>query len=658
MSDRRSLTETESTALPTPFRHLTATILAAWAIGVATAIVNFAWLAYSGDRAIVRDTALMWLSRYGVEMTGHSLLDHLPLILDREMHLRSLGGALLFAGTTVAANAALLLFVAIPVGAVGAALLATRAGRTPTGRALLSGFTVVALWVAPLVFLVHTVLHRLSPSVACSIGAAAAVLLAVIRIAVRRRVIRTAVRSLLVAGMAIVVVAAVVPVARGLTRGSADVRPSAAPGSPNVLLISIDSLRADRLHCYGNPHETSPTLDQLAKEGARFETVIAPTSWTLPSHVSLFTGMPPSEHGVNFSNRRLGDDATTLPEILHRHGYETAGFVSSVYLERRYGFDQGFDHFDDYSIPKASGTLERLGSSSAKIVSLVVRWLERRNDAADRPFFVFLHMWDVHLDYDPPPPYDKMFDPDYAGPIHMASMRDKRIRPGMSQRDLQHVKALYDGEIRNVDTQIGRLIAYLRDRGVLDRTIVAVTADHGDEWFEHGRFSHHQTLYDEVVRVPLIIRDPGEVPAATVVHSQVRLMDVAPTILSLAGVRYAPFVETARRGLARNLTPLFGGDDRLPPVIAYGNLENRLVSAQTLKAKLIVNLVTGMEEIYDLASDPGETKNLASSLPADYPLRVALRKWRARWRDTAGFAEKTKLSGEDKARLRALGYLK
>lgn len=631
--------------------------LASCSIGIATAIVNYVWLAYSNGRGILRDTALLWLSRYGVEMTGHSLLDHLPLMIDDEMKLRSLGGALVFVATTIVANALILALVAVPVAGVLVALRSIRGVRDRAG--LLSAVAAAGLWLAPLVFLVHTALHRLSPSVAFLIAAGIALVVIPLHRVTPARLLRASAWGLVAVGLA-VSISAVAIVGVGGVPGVETRAPAvlAKPGSPNILLISIDSLRADRLHCYGNPHETSPTLDRIAAEGARFETVIAPTSWTLPSHVTLLTGMPPAQHDVLFTNKRLGDDATTIAEILHDDGYHTAGFASAVYLERRFGFEQGFEHYDDYSVPKASGTLERLGAPAEKSVNLVIQWLKGWHDEPRQPFFVFLHIWDVHLAYDPPPPYDTMFDPDYRGPIHIAIGMGRRIRPGMSARDLRHVKALYDGEIRNVDTQIGRLLAYLRDRGVLDRTIIAVTADHGDEWFEHGQFSHHKTLYDEVLRVPLIIRDPGRVPAGTVVRAQARLMDVAPTILSLAGVRYAPFIEAQRRGLARDLTPLFGGDDRLPPAIAYGNLENWLVSAQTLKSKLIVNLVTGKEEIYDLTNDPGETKNLASSLPADYPLRVALRKWRARWSETAGFAETTKLSGEDKARLRALGYLK
>ncbi|MFN8644347.1 MAG: sulfatase, partial [Candidatus Binatia bacterium] len=415
-----------------------------------------------------------------------------------------------------------------------------------------------------------------------------------------------------------------------------------AGGRPNILLVSIDSLRADHVHAYGYPRQTTPTLDALAREGARFRTVVAPSSWTLPSHLTLLTGLPPEGHGVVADGQRLTERAVFLSEALWGAGYTTAGFVSAPYLDAAYGFSQGFDHYDDYTLAKRSFTDSHHGETGPVIAQLFSGWLARwEQGGSERPFFAFLHLWDAHYDYTPPPPYERLFDPDYQGSITADDFEhNPRIHAGMDPRDLAHVVALYDGEIRFVDDTLASILAELRRRGILDRTIVVVTADHGEEFFEHGRKGHKQALYDESLLVPLIIRYPRRVAAGTVVNEQVRLMDVGSTILALAGVAPpAGFGGEAGGYRARDLTPWLAAApaSRPPALPAFADLVGDapvpLAAIRTPERKLIAERSAQPHDaLFDLVRDPGEHENVIASEPKAEPaLRAELSDWRHAW---------------------------
>jgi hypothetical protein len=206
---------------------------------------------------------------------------------------------------------------------------------------------------------------------------------------------------------------------------------------------------------------------RLAAAGARFTTVVSPTSWTLPAHVTLLTALPPEVHGVERGPFRIGSGVTTLAQVLHQRGYATAGFVSGPYLDAGYGFARGFDHYDDYSALRISSWAVHRAHTSPALVDSTTRWLAEWHDQPTRrPFFVFLHMWDVHYDFNPPPPYDTMFDPDYRGTVTTEDFETgSTVHAGMDPRDLEHVVALYDGEIRYTDEHLGRLIDVLRRLG-------------------------------------------------------------------------------------------------------------------------------------------------------------------------------------------------
>ena len=448
---------------------------------------------------------------------------------------------------------------------------------------------------------------------------------------------------------------------------------SGEPPAPNVLLVSIDSLRADHVHAYGYDRPTSPNIDRLATDGARFATTISPSSWTLPTHVTLLTSLPPEVHGVVNARTRLSDEAWTLAEVFQSHGYATAGFVSGPNLRGFYGYRQGFDVYDDKSL----GRLKDLrGDSSPTLVGLATDWLDGWNRAGRvQPFFLFAHLWDVHYDYSPPPPYDSMFDPGYDRSFDFSHFeRNKGIRADMDPRDLRHLIALYDGEIRYTDDHLGRLLAKLDELGVADDTIVVVTADHGDEFFEHGQKGHSKTLFDEIVRVPFVLRYPRRVPPGRVIGPQVRLMDVGPTILGLAGVPPGPGFGVAGGPAGsrfQDLSPwIVGGSSAgpFPRLTAFGETKAwrpKRVSIRTEDTKVIQSFGgrnQRLRQAFDLAADPAERRNLAERARVAQPDLLALDRrltqWVRHWaNDEHELREPAQPSEKHIERLRALGYV-
>lgn len=461
----------------------------------------------------------------------------------------------------------------------------------------------------------------------------------------------------------------------GLAIGSAllaDVRASAPRVTrPNVLLVSIDSLRADHVSSYGYGRATSPTIDRLAAEGVLFVDAISPASWTTPAHMTLLTALPPEVHRVTSYRRALKPSAVTLAEVLQGSGYATAAFVSGATVMARYGFAQGFDAFDEsLAAPREDA---HHGITSPGLVERVTRFLtEWDAGGRQRPFFVFLHMWDVHYDYAPPPPYDRMFDPDYRGDLDASGFEhNQRLKPDMDPRDLQHLIALYDGEIRYTDEHVGKVLDRLRALGVLDDTIVVVTSDHGDEFFEHGTKGHAKSLYDEIVRVPLVLRFPRRVLPGRRHAEQVRLMDVAPTILGLAGVPApadfgTPQMPEPYRSV--DLTPWLAGDrpaETFPRLPAFSESTAFLGPKWSLRSDgfKLMRFPSRRQDgaLFDLRADPGEKRNLLPQKPPAPPMLGALDASFDRWfglaRNEPTRAVETIPSKKHEARLRALGYL-
>jgi len=338
---------------------------------------------------------------------------------------------------------------------------------------------------------------------------------------------------------------------------------------PNVIFISIDSLRSDHLSCYGYPRETTPFLDSLAKGGVRFENAVSTTSWTLPSHASMFTGLLGPTHGLVDNGLSLSDDHVTLAELMKRAGYHTAGFFGGPYLHPTFGLGQGFDVYescmtttpdqlsgDDLrNSAKAPDGPSHRDITGPRTRERVHEWATQRAAAAENErYFLFLHLWDVHYDFTPPDEYAKLYaDPNYSGPADGRLMSNAAIRPGMKKEDLQHVLDLYDAEIRFTDDTIRGIFSDLDEQGLFENTLVIVTADHGEEFFEHGFKGHNKSLFDEVLRVPLIVSWPGEIDSGGLVRDQVQIIDIMPTILGFAGVT------DEIPGQGRDLAPLLVG---------------------------------------------------------------------------------------------------
>jgi arylsulfatase A-like enzyme len=448
-----------------------------------------------------------------------------------------------------------------------------------------------------------------------------------------------------------------------------------APPRANVLLVSIDSLRADHVHAYGYARETTPAIDALARDGVLFRTAVAPSSWTLPSHLTLLTSLPPIAHRVESSRLRLSRRAVTLAEVLRGAGYETAGVIGGPFLRSAHGYAQGFDFYDESVVKGATEEREwNREITSPPLVDRALGWLrDWRARRSGRPFFLFLHLWDVHYDYAPPPPYDRMFDPDYAGNLDPVDLEtNSSINPDLPERDLEHLVALYDGEIRFTDEHLRRLFAWLDEAGLREDTLVVVTADHGDEFFEHGNKGHRKTLFDEAVRVPLVLRYPRRVPGGQSIDGLVRLMDVAPTILALAAVeRPADFGAAGGPEVGRpaDLSPWLVGDDAappFPPLMAFNRTTTRRFvheSVHTRNLKLIRTESkhgTGAR-FYDLQRDPGEQRDLGSTEARPHArkwLERSLRDYRRAWqKNGGGFAVPLHVDEETEEKLRALGYV-
>ncbi len=422
--------------------------------------------------------------------------------------------------------------------------------------------------------------------------------------------------------------------------------PNPGPFARNLILISIDTLRADRLGTYGYQRETSPFLDEFASKGVVFDNARTPASWTIPAHGSMLTGLYPRAHGLRGFKDRLPSDVTTLAQRLHRAGISTIGFSNIWIIDAGRGFDRGFDQFS-LTMPKLDGI-----GAAPKINRKAARFIAANRDGR---FFVFLHYYDVHSHYRPMDLYERMFAGPYDGPADGTTEQMEKHRSGkvsLSERDVAHLSDLYDGGIRQMDAELKRFFTHLENNGVLDDTLVIITSDHGEEFLDHGLFLHGANLYEETVRVPMILRGPG-VPAGRHVEAPASLVDITPTVLSLMGVAPATDVDGVDLSLAWRAPealdagrPFFFETDQWKP-----NTDELRWAILVGDQKL--HVADGIEEseTYDLAVDPGEQDKLARANDA---LRRQLDEYRAAGRKPEAALE---LRPEIADRLRELGYL-
>ncbi len=419
--------------------------------------------------------------------------------------------------------------------------------------------------------------------------------------------------------------------------------------APRVLLLVIDCLRGDR---YGaeTPYERplTPHLDEIAADGIRFTRTFSQASWTRPSLPTFLTGLYPAEHGLvelgeadeEGRNLRLAESVETVAERIAQRGYATMMLGEQFQLSPRFGLSQGF------------GSYNHKGSNAASTHHGLLEWLE----TAAVPWFAYLHYLEMHWPYCPPPEIRGRFTADWDGLSFCREWRQLRddIRAGvvvLKEDEIDAMRASYDEELLGLDLEIGQLINELRSRGEWDETLVIVTSDHGEEFFEHGGMGHGRSLHDELISVPLVIKPPASWggPRGGTVDALIEVRDLAATVLDAAGDR-----ERAAE-LGYSLVPWLRGESREARSFVVSEHYDS-VSVRTVDRKLIAHRDGSAPELYDLVEDPRERVDIASERPEEVTELVGmLRRWRAGLSATE--AEAASLDEETLEGLRSLGYL-
>ena len=440
---------------------------------------------------------------------------------------------------------------------------------------------------------------------------------------------------------------------------------AAAPAErPNLILYVVDTLRADHLGCYGYARPTSPRLDEFAREAVRFAEARAQSSWTKPAMATILTGVHPVTHGAERRGQGIAPEVRTLAERLSEAGYETAMFTTNPTAVEKFGFGRGFDRFE--YVHQLQGR-KRRSVDSAAMHRAAAAWLDGRA-APERQFFLVVHTLDPHDPYRPREPYRSRFAPgvDVASACCFRGGELAALSAEQAAARRRDSLALYDGEIAQNDASFGRLVDDLRARRLLDRSAVVFTADHGEEFHEHGGWRHAESLYEEVLRVPLVLRMPGGAAAGKTVADPADQIDIAPTLLDLAGVAAPPELPGA------SLLPVIGGGPAPPreslawlrhpafdvAAIRDGNWKWLRHEGAPRTASGGVGGGEPAEALFDLEADPGERQNLLEAEPARRrALALRVKTARARFGRGEGTKE-VDIDPELDAELRALGYLK
>jgi len=408
----------------------------------------------------------------------------------------------------------------------------------------------------------------------------------------------------------------------------------------NILLCVIESARADFLSCAGHPRPTTPFLDQMAREGVRFPNMITNAPSSLPALASLLTGKPVVAHGAHEENPRIEAGHKRLPEILKTAGYRTAAFCTAPELGPEAGLAQGFDVYATQRYASRVATriaglgraavdrvLRRTDAGARRSNRQLLRWLT----ASPGPFFALVHYAETRFGADLPPPFDRMFLPRGIQPLVARNSIRAAVAPDSKQHDvvsLQPVlRSRYEGALRYIDQRLGEVAVALQQRGEWDRTLLVVTADHGVALGDNGRVGSGVGLDDALLRVPLLLRCPGLVPAGFVVDDMAQSSDVMPTILSLAGIRAAQDPTHGRALLASGRAVAGPGFAVAERFRAAGGVRSKAI--RTLREKLIWRSDEA-NEFYDLGRDPSETENrIESEVQRADELRRQLFDWLA-----------------------------
>lgn len=470
---------------------------------------------------------------------------------------------------------------------------------------------------------------------------------------------------------------------------------------PNVVLITMDTTRADHLSCYGYFRKTTPHLDKLAKESLLFRNAYTTDSWTLPAHASIFTGLYPSQHGAHGSmdvwiwdlGAKLSDQFTTLAEFLQKEDYRNAGVIGGPYCSSHFGLNQGFDYYNDnlinikpdldhFMLYKIIGKFIplkdlafRYGYSGTRIASqmndIVFKWLDKNYP---HPFFLFVNYFDAHGPFDAPSPYDMLYKGKNREIINNPKDGVRKINycerewaliqsvlsgeHNLSDEEKEHLISQYDGKISYLDFHMERLFQKLKDLKIYDQTMIIIVGDHGESFGEHRLMFHNLALYENLLRVPLIIKYPLSVQKTGIVEYQVSLVDILPEILFTLGIpipdaiQGIPLHETGRKGIVAenyrqryfvNLSPLrFDRDLR---TIIKGDLKYIWAS-------------NGKNELFNLSKDPGELKNVLAVLPREgEEMQTALDNLLSSGTFVVPEGKLPKMDKSMREKLRALGYV-
>ena len=378
-----------------------------------------------------------------------------------------------------------------------------------------------------------------------------------------------------------------------------------------IVVLLLDTVRKDEVGTRRNDRDLTPAIDALARDGIVFEQAIAPSGWTLPSVASLLTGVWPATHGAAGKRTlltKVRDEVPLAAEMFRKGGHVTRAVANAAFVSPLLGFDRGFDIFDhrhayNWNLRNASDT-----------VDVALPWI---GELTGKPFFLLVHFFDPHLDYDPRPGYGaEISRPGLPAPPLTMEICRKLAEEGKDGRPteeaVRYVRSAHEAEVSFVDAQIARLVAALRKAGLYDGATIVVVADHGEEFWDHGGFEHGHTLYDELLRVPLVIKPPRALGLGhRVVEEQVRMIDVLPTLLEIVGLEPPRIVQ------GRSLLSLMRGEKDEPrPSLGESTLygDDRLALRRD-GYKLILDLAQSTVELHDLGSDPGETRDVAAARP-------------------------------------------
>lgn len=472
------------------------------------------------------------------------------------------------------------------------------------------------------------------------------------------------------------------------------------PQRPNILILLMDTARAQSLSCYGYDRSTSPYIDALAEESVLYEQAIATGCWSLPSQLSLLTGLFPSKHGAHERHLSYAHEYPTLPEILHQAGYTTLGVSPNSWMSDEFGVTYGFDRYLKLwqYLPNLPATAEARANAlvglAHRLNRLYSRYVfPRRNRArhvnqhvinllahAPEPFFLYAIFWDMHLPFYPEGAHATRWLPPgvnaaQAQQVNRNALAFNTGQAEMSEADFEVLRACYDGALATIDEKIGVLVEILRQRGRLENTILIITSDHGENIGDHGLMSHAYSLHDTLIRVPLIVRYPDCFPQGQRVQHQVQLTDVAPTLLDILQLD-RPDVRDELQGISLLDTPSLVNERLayaemvaphpsisalnrragLPENTPQPDLDRALRCLRTPEHKFIW-ASDGQHALYDLRRDPQEYTNRYADEPK---LAATLEKALIAWQSPTGISlspRQPEMPPDVQQRLRALGYI-